>query len=247
MRKFINIYEEISSSIPLYYATTKLAAQSIIYNGIPKGAIVSNDSIVASARLKNKKTYKPKDDIVILQFNLEEKIRFEDNNYYDKHIDIDRYISKGIDGFYTKNGVKIINPKCLKFIRVYSGVINDPIDDIDTKTLDEVALYGLERCTAVTINALLRWFKLPLITLNDVPVDNPGVLRILDSKGLSYTPYQNEAGRTLTQFLNMHRMGVWYILTEGHAMALIQGELFDAENKGMDGRKIVAAFQISRR
>ena len=180
-RKFIELYESIQNSIPYYYATTKLAAQSIIYNGVPQGAIVSDSPTIASNRLKEKKSYKPKDDIVILQFNLQEKIRFIDSeNKKEKELYIqnknafDWFINKGIDGIHTKAGIKIFNPKCLNFVRVYSGVINDPIDDIDTKTLDEVALYGLERCTAVTINALLKWFKLPLITLNDVPVDNPG-------------------------------------------------------------------------
>ena len=134
-----------------------------------------------------------------------------------------------------------------KFVKVYAGVIEDPLEETDTNELDEFALGGLQRCTAITINALLKAFKLPGITLNDVPVDNPGVLRVLDSKGLSYQPFPKESGRTVFQFANMHRIEAWYLLTPGHAMALIRGELFDAENKGADVRKLQAVFRITRR
>ena len=134
-----------------------------------------------------------------------------------------------------------------KFMRVYSGVIDDPLEETDTNELDEFALGGLQRCTAVSINALCKAFRLPGILLNDVPVDNPGVLRVLDSKGLSYAPDPQAVGRTLQQFVNMHKMNAWYLLTPGHALALINGELFDAENKGADGRKLQAGFRITRR
>jgi hypothetical protein len=49
--------------------------------------------------------------------------------------------------------------------------------------LDEFALGGLARCTAVTVNAILQHFHKPAITLNDVPVDQPGVMRILVNRG----------------------------------------------------------------
>ena len=156
-------------------------------------------------------------------------------------------VRHGIDGASLDHNICIYNPHALRFVRVYSGVIDDPLAQTDTAELDEFALGGLKRCTAVTVNALLKYFHIPGILLSDVPVDNPGVLAILDHKGLAYKPYLYTAGKTVQQFVSTHLYGIWYLLTPGHAMALVNGELFDAENKGADGRKLQAAYQIIRR
>lgn len=156
-------------------------------------------------------------------------------------------IRHGIDGVQNEHGICFYNLNAVEFVRVYSGVVDDPLADTDTNELDEFALGGLQRCTAVTVNALLKDFHLRPITLDEIPVDHPGVLRILDAKGLSYKPYPYEAGRTVQQFVAIHKLYDWYLLTPGHAMALIRGELFDAENKGADGRKLEAVFQVTRR
>jgi hypothetical protein len=153
---------------------------------------------------------------------------------------------RGIDGVKSREQICFYNPYAAKFFRVYSGVVNDPLEETDTNQLDEFALGGLQRCTAVTCNALLKDFHLRPILLNDVPVDHPGVLRILTERGLAYRPEQTNS-RTVQQFVNIHKLYDWYLLSPGHAMALIRGELFDAENRGPDARPLEAAFQITRR
>jgi len=136
----------------------------------------------------------------------------------------------------------------IKFDRVWSGVVEDAlIKNLNKENLDEVALYGLQRCTAVTCNALLKHFGKPGITLNDVPETDIGVLELLSKGGLSYKPNSLSVGKTVQQFANLNQRGSWYIVTPGHAMALIDGELFDAENRGLDGRKIIQAYMISKR
>ncbi len=153
----------------------------------------------------------------------------------------------GIDAIKHDETICFYNSEALYFQRVYKGVIDDPLEETDTNQLDEIALGGLQRCTAVTINALLKDFHLRPIILSDVPVDHPSVLRVLSAHGLSYTPSPTDVGRTLQQFVSIHPLYDWYLLTPGHAMALIRGELYDAENKGPDGRKLEAIFRITRR
>lgn len=163
-------------------------------------------------------------------------------------VDIDARRPKA-DALYDHAGdvFYILNRRVLGLTRVYDGVVGDPLEETDTRELDEYALGGLARCTAVTVNAILQHFHKAPIRLNDVPVDQPGVIRILVGHDLAYRPYLHEAGRTLQQFIAFHPRGTWCLITKGHAMALIDGELFDAENKGADARRVVAAYQMQRR
>jgi hypothetical protein len=72
-------------------------------------------------------------------------------------------------------------------------------------------------------------------------------MRIFVARGLSYRPYRHEVGRTVQQFAALHHRGVWCLITGGHAMALIDGELFDAESKGLDWRKLIVVSDAAAR
>ena len=194
---------------------------------------------------------------MILEFHLDEAVEIIDldekpdvlHRYRGSLADPDldqMMIERGIDGVIKNDTVCIYDRACVRFFRVWSGVVADPLADM-TDSLDEFALGGLARCTAVTVNALLKHFAKPGIQLSQVPETQPGVLAILDQMGLAYRPEMTGVGRTLQQFAAFHQTGAYYLATPGHAVALINGELFDAENLGPDGRKILSAFAISRR
>jgi hypothetical protein len=200
---------------------------------------------------------------IVLEFTIENEFRILDLQHpedravwrrggystkrHDRHL-WRQLVHDGIDGVCDDTGCCIFNPEAVQFVRVYAGVVNDPLEEMNTGELDEFALGGLKRCTAVTVNALLHANHLPGITLDEVPINHPGVLHILTAKGLAYRPYPQETGRSVQQFVAVHHLGDWYLLTPGHAMALIHGELFDAENKGADTqRKLLGVFQITRR
>ncbi len=159
-----------------------------------------------------------------------------------------------IDNFIEETGFEPVilefakHENKIKFDRVWKGVVEDAlVKNLDKENLDEVARYGLQRCTSVTCNALFKHFGKPGITLNDVPETDIGVLELLSKGGLSYKPNLLAVGKTVQQFTNLNQRGCWYLVTPGHAMALIDGELFDAENRGPDGRKIIQAYMILRR
>ena len=175
---------------------------------------------------------------VILEFRID----------HGRVVDIDAKRSRA-DALYDLAGdvYYVLNKRILGLTRVYDGVVGDPLEETDTRELDEYALGGLARCTAVTVNAILEHFHKATIRLNDVPVDQPGVIRLLVSHGLAYRPYLHEVGRTIQQFIAFHSRGAWCLITKGHAMALIDGELFDAENKGAAARHLVAVYQMQLR
>jgi hypothetical protein len=158
-----------------------------------------------------------------------------------------KLVRRGIDGVIDDHVICIYNPELVRFTKVWAGVIDDPLSEMNNGELDEVALGGLARCTAVTIDALLKHFRQPGIGLGEVPEDHPGVLNVLARHRLAYRPEPTAQGRSVQQFMGLHHMGAYYLVTPGHALALIDGELFDAEGKGADGRKIMAAFLISHR
>jgi len=153
---------------------------------------------------------------------------------------------------HQEAGITVHDPNAVKFVRVWSGVIDDRFkDEVEAKQahgeIDEVAIGGLKRCTAVTCNAILKRFVKQQITLGDVPETDVGVLEILTAHGLAYKPVPNAVGRTLRQFVNLNQRNVFYLVTPGHAIALVDGEIFDAENRGADGRVIEAAYLITPR
>lgn len=268
--RYLDLFEHNFERFHVWHGTTKDKARELIESkSIHKfsegyfgyGFYTADDPILAKNHIDK--------DGVILEYRVNERMRildlkdprdwqiWKEGKFDTKNPNLWKYLVKqGIDGIYEREriaelrsfeGICFFNPKALSFVRVYSGVVDDPLAETDTNELDEFALGGLQRCTAVTVNALLSAFHLRPITINDVPIDNPGVLRILDAKGLSYQPFFKEAGRTVKQFAGLHKIDAWYLLTPGHAMALIRGELFDAENKGPDLRKLQGAYKITRR
>ena len=180
------------------------------------------------------------------------KSRFEEKNEDIDPIVLEFKINPDVKPQDIRFGDHIVvhNPDAVEFIRVWYGVVDDAFsDDIKKQDgqLDEFAIGGIRRCTAVTANALLKHFGKTGITLSQVPETDVGVLEILTQGGLAYKPFPMATGRTLLQFGNLNRHGAWFIVTKGHALALIAKELFDAENRGLDGRKIIQAYTISRR
>ena len=169
------------------------------------------------------------DDKIVLEFRIRRDLRAGD-------------IQKEDDAFIVHD------PDAVRFVRVWMGVLDDALtDDVDPDALDEVAIGGLKRCTSVTCNALFKFYHKPVITLAEVPETDVGVLEILSQRGLAYQPVPMAAGRTVQQFVALNKRGAFYLVTPGHAMALVGGELFDAENRGTDGRKIIAAYSVTTR
>lgn len=166
---------------------------------------------------------------------------------YRKRADFaERLHASGHDGVAAHGRICLADPARLEFSRVFSGVAEDPLI-AHGAVLDEFALGGLARCTAVTCNALLAAFHKPPISLSEVPENGYGVLQILTRRGLAYRPEQTAIGHPLVQFVPQHRRGEWYLVTPGHALALVEGALVDAEAKGADQRVLQAAMLISRR
>jgi hypothetical protein len=192
---------------------------------------------------------------VVLEFHIDDEAQLKpadrvldryQGNLGDKTL-AKKLVRRGIDGVIDEHLICIYNPELVHFTRVWSGVIDDPITQTATSELDEVALGGLQRCTAVTIDALLKHFRQSGIGLGEVPVDHPGVLTVLARHRLAYRPDPTAEGRSVQQFVGLHHMGAYYLLTPGHAMAAIDGELFDAEGKGLDGRRLMSAYLITHR
>lgn len=270
-RDLIRLLEHNFAHTHVWHGTSKESAKNLIDHGIDlnkvHGGYFGYGFYVADTAELAQSNYADfaddDEDGVVLEYAINDDARildlrdeqdwfvWRDGGYarrlHDRHL-WKTLVKHGIDGIYDRSfeGLCFYNVHALHFVRVYSGVVNDPLAETKTDELDEFALGGLARCTAVTVNALLKDTKLQPITLSEVPINHPGVLEILSQKGLAYKPVQ-AAGYTLRQFTNMHHYGDWYLLTPGHAMALIRGELFDAENKGPDNRKLQAAFQITRR
>jgi hypothetical protein len=106
---------------------------------------------------------------------------------------------------------------------------------------------GLTRCTAVSCNAILEYYGRKLITsAAEVPQDAESSWELLKSRGLKVQPDigLSEKGVTVQNFVNTHQSGVWYIGTLHHALAVIDGELFDTEHKGLDARIVDVVASI---
>jgi hypothetical protein len=229
MRPFIDLLEHTHRHVHVWHGSSKQAAQHLIRHGIHLAETKHGRAFVAVT------SPEMLDSEIKLEYRLDTEGITQDragpNGLYDPNDDT----------FYVSNSDN------LRFVSVYDGVIFDPLEETDTNELDEYALGGLARCTAVTVNAILNHFHRPPIRINDVPIDQPGVLRILVAHGLAYRPYPQEVGRTVQQFGAWHKVGTWCLITAGHAMALVEGNLFDAENRNFDNRKLVAVFQMKLR
>lgn len=251
MRDIITLIEEETHQHRVYCPTSREIAKQVIDHVIPMTMHGNYGHGLYCVDAP------PETEAIVLEFLVKADFRILDlrdgkdravwrraGKTHDRHA----LVHQGIDGVCDETGYCFFNPEAVQFTRVYAGVVDDPLEETNTNELDEFALGGLKRCTAVTVNALLQANHLPGITLSQVPINHPGVLHILAAKGLAYQPHPEDAGRSVQQFAALHRMGDWYLLTPGHAMALVHGELFDAENRGADPqRKLQAAFQVSRR
>lgn len=105
---------------------------------------------------------------------------------------------------------------------------------------------GLGRCTVQTVNAIADYYHfLPITRETDIPLYGTQVLSYLARFGLHGQPLPVQ-GETVRDFVSQHRTGTFYVSTEGHAMAVVNGELTDAAQLGPDNRPVVTAYQITR-
>lgn len=120
------------------------------------------------------------------------------------------------------------------------------------EALCEAPQRTLDRCTVVTCNAFAEHYHLPPITqIQDVPMTGVGVLEYMRKHGLRMVTKALDMivakdRVTVRQFVNQHPHGTWYISTANHAMAVIDGQLFDAANRGLDGRIVQSALEFKR-
>jgi hypothetical protein len=106
---------------------------------------------------------------------------------------------------------------------------------------------GLHRCTAATVNAFAQFYHFPpLVNPSQVPEYGSQIEAYLMQQHLRPNPEPEAVGRTVQQFVAQHPRGTHFITTDGHAMALINGALVDAANKGPDARRIVSAIEYRR-
>jgi len=121
-----------------------------------------------------------------------------------------------------------------------------PSDKVEESVLTEVGEHDLNRCTSVSCNAILNHFKLIPLNNNEVPRTAAECVHKLEGRGLRCTPGMDDIGLTVKNFVRKHKRGVWFIGTKGHAMALIEGELIDTENKGPDSRVVEVYAEVGR-
>lgn len=98
-----------------------------------------------------------------------------------------------------------------------------------------------DRCTETVLMQFGVFGKRPQTGL--------GVLEALMNNGWTYRHVEvdGEPFRgTVKQFYDRFKEGKFYIASQGHAMAMIDGLLVDAEGRGPDGRKIIGAFEVYR-
>jgi hypothetical protein len=107
---------------------------------------------------------------------------------------------------------------------------------------------GLQRCTVQTVNAFADYYHFrPITHETEIPITGADVVQYLEGHGMKQSMRDASApGKSLAQWIPAHSSGTWYVSTDGHAMAMINGQLFDAENKGADHRRIVCAIQFKR-
>lgn len=106
---------------------------------------------------------------------------------------------------------------------------------------------GLHRCTAATVNAFAAFYHFPPLTNpTQVPEYGSQVEAYLMQNHLKPRPEPEAVGRTVQQFVAQHPRGTHFITTDGHAMALINGQLVDAANLGPDARRVVSAIEYRR-
>lgn len=96
------------------------------------------------------------------------------------------------------------------------------------------------RCTRATLEALG--------VFNKCPVFGTGVIQYIQESGLKWKIIDLPTNRHMTvqRFVKENPVGDFYITTNGHAMALVNGELTDTTNRGPDKRWVQVVVQIMR-
>jgi GNAT superfamily N-acetyltransferase len=103
------------------------------------------------------------------------------------------------------------------------------------------------RCTMVTVNALCDHFGKERPDQTRAPMHGVGVLELIRAAGLKFgmvgTIYDPQR-ETVRAWIARHPRGAFYISTAGHAMAVIDGKLFDATGRGADRRIVQTALEV---
>lgn len=127
------------------------------------------------------------------------------------------------------------------------------------KTFDqfsEAVKYGEKRCTAVTCNALAAHHDVPeaKLGLDHNVGTGQAVINHLRKHGMRVHGLGTDhIGKTVSQFVDEHPTGAHYIMTAGHAMAVVNGKLHDASNRvahrksSIDKRKIQGSFEVTKK
>lgn len=106
-----------------------------------------------------------------------------------------------------------------------------------------------DRCTFVVVNAVLKYFGKPPISVEDCPITGSEVMDVFRNNGLKIKvewewELKSPQGRKWLRYvMEHHTKGVYYLFTikgPGHAMALIDGELVDTA-EGSDRRSVAVA------
>lgn len=117
-----------------------------------------------------------------------------------------------------------------------------------TEFLESVR-YGVNRCTAVTCNAIAAYHGVDSAKVDDTHNLKMGadLYQHFRKHGLNVRGWGDEQeGKTVKQFIKDNPEGSHYIATRGHAMAVIDGHLHDSSGKGPDGRKIQLSYKITK-
>lgn len=94
------------------------------------------------------------------------------------------------------------------------------------------------RCT----RAVLEAFGVDGVT----PRNGLQVLDALADAGYNVSLTQDWNGAPLREFVRAHPRGFYYLVTRGHALALVDGTLVDTQKKGPDGRRIQGVAKVKR-
>lgn len=99
------------------------------------------------------------------------------------------------------------------------------------------------RCTNVAFEALTG-----LCPTEEI-VDGGQFLEMITKAGYGYAAMYDLNGLTLRQLVERPEVqqGSFYLFTSGHALALVDGVLTDAEERGPDGRRVKQIYRITKR
>lgn len=99
------------------------------------------------------------------------------------------------------------------------------------------------RCTNATVEALTGTMPSKLLLYGT------SVLQALSELGydVEFMPYEHKAYKTLRGLSKNPPKGSWYLVTSGHALALVDGVLTDTEDRGFDLRRLQCMFHVTKR